>query len=169
MSSLMHVQLLGVEHMSCFPSAIVVCSETHRFLFDVGEGVQRLCVEHKVKLGRVSGVFLTNLTNRSVGGLPGLLLTLNDIGGATSNTQLVGPDALQAHLYSTRYFMRISKERFVVNNNQSRCQKTFTCDELTIHSIRLGFDLNGSTSPTNNKNNKVAGKFGVAKATELIM
>jgi len=44
-----------------------------RYLFNAGEGFQRFCVEHKVKMNRVSSCLLTRLTGDASGGLPGRL------------------------------------------------------------------------------------------------
>ena len=71
-----NLQFLCVEYVSGAAAGLVVSTENYRFLFDAGEGLQRLCVEHKVKLGRVAAVFITNVNNRTTGGLPGRSLPL---------------------------------------------------------------------------------------------
>ena len=43
----------------------------HRYLFNVGEGFQRYCVEYKIKVNKVNGVFLTRTSTDATGGLPG--------------------------------------------------------------------------------------------------
>lgn len=42
-----------------------------RYLFNVGEGTQRFCLEHKVRLSRISNLFITRGTWKNMGGLPG--------------------------------------------------------------------------------------------------
>ena len=51
-----------------------------RYLFNCGEGSQRLAHEHKMKLGKLEHVFLTRRKWEMIGGLPGLALTVQDIG-----------------------------------------------------------------------------------------
>ncbi|CAN0399139.1 unnamed protein product, partial [Hapterophycus canaliculatus] len=44
---------------------------TPRFLFNVGEGTQRLCTEHRIRLSKAEHAFFTNLSTDTLGGLPG--------------------------------------------------------------------------------------------------
>ena len=68
------------------------------YLFNCAEGTQRFCSEHKLRLaGKLRRVFLTRLTWDTVGGLPGLLLTMRDAGhrglqvhGQRLTSQLLG-------------------------------------------------------------------------------
>uniref|UniRef100_A0A7M4F001 Zinc phosphodiesterase ELAC protein 2 n=1 Tax=Crocodylus porosus TaxID=8502 RepID=A0A7M4F001_CROPO len=60
-------------------AAVYVFSEFNRYLFNCGEGVQRLMQEHKLKVARLDNIFLTRMAWANVGGLSGMLLTLRDI------------------------------------------------------------------------------------------
>ena len=62
------------------------------FLFNCGEGTQRLAAEHKFKLAKVENMFFTHTSWKNVGGLPGVVLTLQDSGCA--NISLHGPPRL---------------------------------------------------------------------------
>ena len=75
----MDVQILRVTSLgeSC-SSCIVIDSTNCRYLFNVPEGTQRLCSEMKIRLSKLSHVYLTDVSPFSVGGLPGLILTLSD-------------------------------------------------------------------------------------------
>ena len=42
-----------------------------RYLFNAGEGFQRFCVQHQVKLNRLTDLLFTRLTTDASGGLPG--------------------------------------------------------------------------------------------------
>lgn len=42
-----------------------------RYIFNVGEGFQRFCVEHKIRLAKVNAVLLTRTSSLAAGGLPG--------------------------------------------------------------------------------------------------
>lgn len=110
-------------------------------------------------------------------------MTLNDIKGNTGGNEvaLIGPDALQSYLHSTRYFMRFPRDRFTANNQQSRYQKSFICEELKIYSISLsGRGSSSNKDPTRSIDDEptthlcyvcqtpeVLGKFDIAKAVAL--
>jgi ribonuclease Z len=40
-------------------------------VFNAGEGFQRFCVQHQIKLNRISDLLLTRLSTDACGGLPG--------------------------------------------------------------------------------------------------
>lgn len=65
-----YVKVLSVNSIESSAS-IAVVSENSRILFNVGEGVQRLCVEHKIRLIKLTGIFLTESCTSNMGGLPG--------------------------------------------------------------------------------------------------
>lgn len=44
---------------------------TRRFLFNVGEGTQRLCMEHGIRVTKTEHLFFTHLSSDTLGGLPG--------------------------------------------------------------------------------------------------
>lgn len=54
----------------------VVATDSHRVLINCGEGVQRLCVEHKVRLGKISALLFTEFSPQCCLGLPGNALLL---------------------------------------------------------------------------------------------
>ncbi len=58
----------GIDSSAC----IAVFTESHRFLFNCGEGIQRLCVEHKVRLSKIRAVMFSDFSPQNVFGLPGL-------------------------------------------------------------------------------------------------
>lgn len=60
-----------------------------RYMFNCGEGTQRLAYEHKIKLAKLEHLFFTKSSWKNLGGLPGLCLTLRDAG--VSNVTLHGP------------------------------------------------------------------------------
>ena len=75
------------------------------YLINAGEGLQRFCVEHKMRLvGKLRRVLLTRLTWETAGGLPGLLLTMSD-GGQPGRTALHGPSRLKQLVGAFRPFV----------------------------------------------------------------
>ena len=43
----------------------------HRYLFNAGEGFQRYCVQHKLKVSRMMNILATRAAVDAVGGIPG--------------------------------------------------------------------------------------------------
>ena len=98
-----YVQVLAVDTASSSP-AIAFFTDNARFLFDCGEGLQRLCVEHRMRISKLDSVFLTRLCPETIGGLAGLCLTAADSGRAALN--ITGPQGTIAFWNATNYFMR---------------------------------------------------------------
>ena len=69
-SSPPQVMGIGADTGSGVPSALLFF-DRQRFLFNAGEGFQRFCVEHRIKLAKVSAVLATRTTTEATGGLPG--------------------------------------------------------------------------------------------------
>lgn len=63
-----------------------------RYLFNCGEGTQRLANEHKTKIARLEHIFMTQTKWQHIGGLPGLSLTVQDTG--VPELTLHGPPGL---------------------------------------------------------------------------
>jgi ribonuclease Z len=64
------LQFLGTQTGDSTPTLLLFFN-SKRYLFNCGEGTQRFCIEKKVKLARVHGIFLTRLKWEQIGGLPG--------------------------------------------------------------------------------------------------
>ncbi|KAF0300364.1 Ribonuclease Z, mitochondrial [Amphibalanus amphitrite] len=75
------------------------------YLFNCGEGTQRLSHERKTRLARLENVFVTCNSWRNVGGVLGALLTLNDIG--VPALTLHGPPGLSSLYDDTRSFIQL--------------------------------------------------------------
>ncbi|XP_042308509.1 zinc phosphodiesterase ELAC protein 2 [Sceloporus undulatus] len=83
-------------------AAVYVFSEYNRYLFNCGEGVQRLMQEHKLKVARLDNIFLTRMNWANVGGLSGMILTLKETG--VPKCVLSGPPQLQNYLEAIKVF-----------------------------------------------------------------
>lgn len=62
------------------PRSLYVFTDQSRYLFNCGEGTQRLAHEHKMKLSKLEHIFITHPSWENVGGLPGVALTIQDVG-----------------------------------------------------------------------------------------
>ena len=67
-----------------------------RCLVNVGDSTQRICMDAKVKMSKVSGVIITSLAPHNVSGLAGLILCLSDLG--VGKLKLVGPPGLEGYV-----------------------------------------------------------------------
>lgn len=76
---------------------------SHRYLFNCGEGTQRLAHEHKTKLARLEHIFMTRTSWQRIGGLPGLTLTVQDSG--VPSLALHGPPGLDELFRAMRRFV----------------------------------------------------------------
>lgn len=88
------------------PSLLLESLSGKRYIFgSVPEGTQRCLVEHKHRVSKLSSVFLTGeISWDSIGGLPGLILTVSDQGKKDLNIAHSNP--LLNYIISTwRYFV----------------------------------------------------------------
>ncbi|XP_061472516.1 zinc phosphodiesterase ELAC protein 2 isoform X2 [Rhineura floridana] len=83
-------------------AAVYVFSEYNRYLFNCGEGMQRLMQEHKLKVARLDNIFITRMNWANVGGLSGMILTLKETG--VPKCVLSGPPQLQNYLEAIKVF-----------------------------------------------------------------
>ena len=98
-----YLQILGTGS-SEVPPSLLLFTDTHRYLFNCGENLLRLCNEHKVKVARVRDVFLTRCAWENVGGVPGLAMNLRDIG--VPSVRLRGPRGLADFQRASGVYMR---------------------------------------------------------------
>lgn len=85
-------------------SSIQLFFDEARYLFECGDGTQRICTEHGIKLGRLRGIYLTSLAAPSTGGLFGLFLTIADAG--KQEISITGPEGLKRLFSGARSFYR---------------------------------------------------------------
>lgn len=74
-----------------------------RYLFNCGEGTQRLAKEHKTKLTKLEHFFVTQRSWTCIGGLPGLSLTIQNAG--VPKITLHGPPKLIDVYHGMREFV----------------------------------------------------------------
>ncbi|XP_022054141.2 zinc phosphodiesterase ELAC protein 2 isoform X2 [Acanthochromis polyacanthus] len=99
--STVYLQVVGAGSRDNHAS-LYVFSEFNRYLFNCGEGTQRLMQEHKLKAARLDNIFLTRLSWENVGGLSGMILTLKDTG--VTECVLSGPPQLDNYLNAIKSF-----------------------------------------------------------------
>ncbi|XP_039125249.1 tRNase Z TRZ3, mitochondrial-like isoform X1 [Dioscorea cayenensis subsp. rotundata] len=94
-STICYVQILGtgMDTQDTSPS-VLLFFDKQRFIFNTGEGLQRFCTEHKIKLSKIDHMFLTRVCSETAGGLPGLLLSLAGMGEEGMSVNIWGPSDL---------------------------------------------------------------------------
>lgn len=85
------------------PASVYLFTDQSRYLFNCGEGTQRLAHEHKTKLSRLEHIFMTRTSWSHIGGLPGLCLTVQDAG--VPELTIHGPPGLEEMFKATRRFV----------------------------------------------------------------
>ncbi|KAK8936191.1 hypothetical protein KSP39_PZI013536 [Platanthera zijinensis] len=105
-NTLCYVQILGtgMDTQDTSPS-VFLFFDKQRFIFNAGEGLQRFCTEHKIKLSKVDHIFLTRVSSETAGGLPGLLLTLAGMGEEGMLVNIWGPSDLKFLVDAMRSFI----------------------------------------------------------------
>uniref|UniRef100_A0A8C4TMN3 Zinc phosphodiesterase ELAC protein 2 n=1 Tax=Erpetoichthys calabaricus TaxID=27687 RepID=A0A8C4TMN3_ERPCA len=99
--AIVYVQVVGAGSRDNNPS-VYVFSDCNRYLFNCGEGTQRLMQEHKLKVSRLDNIFVTRMSWENVGGLSGMILTLKDTG--VPECVLSGPPQLGKYVDAIRAF-----------------------------------------------------------------
>ncbi|XP_005067677.1 zinc phosphodiesterase ELAC protein 2 isoform X2 [Mesocricetus auratus] len=116
-------------------AALYVFSEFNRYLFNCGEGVQRLMQEHKLKVARLDNIFLTRMHWSNVGGLCGMILTLKETG--LPKCVLSGPPQLEKYLEAIKIFSGPLKGIDLAVRPHSAPEykdETMTVHQVPIHS-----------------------------------
>ncbi|KAL1494480.1 hypothetical protein ABEB36_010074 [Hypothenemus hampei] len=96
------LQVLGTGAQGA-PRSVYMFSDQNRYLFNCGEGTQRLAHEHKTKLAKLEHIFVTQAVWRNIGGLPGTALTIQDVG--VPQITLHGPEGLKDIFPATKRFV----------------------------------------------------------------
>ncbi|KAH7657828.1 Ribonuclease Z protein [Dioscorea alata] len=102
-----YVQILGtgMDTQDTSPS-VLLFFDNQRFIFNAGEGLQRFCTEHKIKLSKIDHIFLTRVSSETAGGLPGLVSYGVNIWGPSDLNYLLDamksfiPNAAMVHTHS---------------------------------------------------------------------
>ena len=74
-----YLQLLGAAGPDSPPS-LLLFFDNSRYLINAPEGTQRLATQHQIRLSKLHHILLTRSSTLTLGGLPGLAITLADLG-----------------------------------------------------------------------------------------
>ncbi|XP_056871053.1 zinc phosphodiesterase ELAC protein 2 isoform X2 [Takifugu flavidus] len=140
--STVYLQVLGAGSRDN-PASIYVFSEFNRYLFNCGEGTQRLMQEHKLKATHLDNIFLTRMNWQNVGGLSGMILTLKDIG--VPECVLSGPPQLENFLDAIKSFsgpleaIKLSVRPYTAD--------AYTDDTMTVHQVPIFGQVTNGRDP----------------------
>uniref|UniRef100_A0A5S8Q2I0 Zinc phosphodiesterase ELAC protein 2 n=1 Tax=Xenopus tropicalis TaxID=8364 RepID=A0A5S8Q2I0_XENTR len=156
-----YVQVAGAGSRDSGAS-VYVFSEFNRYLFNCGEGTQRLMQEHKLKIARLDNIFLTRMNWANVGGLSGLILTLRDTG--LPKCVLSGPPQLQKYLEAIRVFS--GPLQGIELAVRPYTDAMYSDDTMTVYQVPLFSKCKTTISSPSLLHDK-KGNFIVLKAKEL--
>ncbi|KAF0917529.1 hypothetical protein E2562_020907 [Oryza meyeriana var. granulata] len=190
-NTICYVQILGtgMDTQDTSPS-ILLFFDKQRFIFNAGEGLQRFCTEHKIKLSKIDHIFFTRVCSETAGGLPGLVLTLAGIGEEGMSVNVWGPSDLDFLASAMRSFIpnraMLHTHSFGVEQNVSSSQSKDAAVIIDDEVVRISAMFvkprhNNEVSSLNDSNLKpgdtaiiyacelpeLKGKFDPAKAAAL--
>jgi ribonuclease Z len=126
------IQILGTDTVDVTPS-IIVHYDSQRYLFNCGEGTQRLFVEKGVKFGKMQHVFCTRVDWECIGGLPGMLLTVSDAG--INKLTLHGGPNLTHFIVATRHF--IYRSTMHVTANEFKDAEPYVDENMRVYPVMV--------------------------------
>uniref|UniRef100_A0AAX7UZ76 Zinc phosphodiesterase ELAC protein 2 n=1 Tax=Astatotilapia calliptera TaxID=8154 RepID=A0AAX7UZ76_ASTCA len=130
--STVYLQVVGAGSRDNAAS-VYVFSEFNRYLFNCGEGTQRLMQEHKLKAARLDNIFLTRLSWENVGGLSGMILTLKDTG--VPECVLSGPPQLENYLNAIKSFSGPLED--IKLSVRPYTEETYSDDTMTVYQVPI--------------------------------
>uniref|UniRef100_A0A8C5ALW3 Zinc phosphodiesterase ELAC protein 2 n=1 Tax=Gadus morhua TaxID=8049 RepID=A0A8C5ALW3_GADMO len=112
-------------------ASLYVFSEYNRYLFNCGEGTQRLMQEHKLKASRLDNIFLTRMNWDNIGGLSGMILTLKDIG--VPECVLSGPPQLGNFINAIKVFSGALED--IKLSVRPYTEEAYTDETMSVHQV----------------------------------
>ncbi|XP_029293167.1 zinc phosphodiesterase ELAC protein 2 isoform X2 [Cottoperca gobio] len=131
-SATVYVQVVGAGSRDNAAS-LYVFSDFNRYLFNCGEGTQRLMQEHKLRVSRLDNIFLTRMSWENVGGLSGMILTLKDTG--VPKCALCGPPQLENYLNAIKSFSGPLEN--IKLSVRPHSDEAFTDETMTVYQVPI--------------------------------
>ncbi|KAK6624132.1 hypothetical protein RUM44_010990 [Polyplax serrata] len=152
------LEVIGNGAEGC-PRSVYMCTDHRKYLFNCGEGTQRLANEFRIKLSRTPHVFITYPSWENVSGLLGMALTLQGIGIPEINIH--GPKIIENVFNATNKFVALRTIKVNVIECDSHIDFNDGCikvKHVPLHSVNspnLNKKLSESTiSPLQESSNK---------------
>ncbi|KAI8926584.1 beta-lactamase-like protein [Entophlyctis helioformis] len=135
-----HLQILGTHSGDTTPS-IMLHFDTARYMFNCGEGTQRLCVETRRRLAKLRALFFTRTKWDTLGGVPGMILTVADAGITTF--QLYGPQNLAHAIAGTRGFVHRPGINMQIQDIVNDADFAYKDENLHVRAVTIRPDTEG--------------------------
>ncbi|KAG2496087.1 hypothetical protein HYH03_005690 [Edaphochlamys debaryana] len=128
---------LDIDHTS--PS-ILLFFDKERYLFNAGEGIQRLFREHKLKIKQVNAYFITRISTETLGGLPGMALSVTPpesggLLGKQAACTVKGPRGLGAYVAAFRGYVNSENTVDVQEIDAASTEPLYKSDVVSIFPI----------------------------------
>lgn len=124
------------------PASVYLFTDQARYLFNCGEGTQRLAYEHKTKLSCLENIFITRTCWERIGGLPGICLTMQDVG--VPSVTLHGPPGLDELFKAMRRFVILKDMR--VEAAECRADDVFEDHAMTLKYVMINREPASATN-----------------------
>ncbi|XP_067005978.2 ribonuclease Z, mitochondrial [Anabrus simplex] len=126
------------------PRSLYIFTDQSRYLFNCGEGTQRLAHEHRMKLSKLEHIFITHPSWENIGGLPGVALTIQDVG--VPEITIHGPEGTNEIFAATRRFVILRD----LSVRMANCEagQFFEDNVLTVHYVHLTPDTQNNSEGT---------------------
>nr|XP_054763140.1 zinc phosphodiesterase ELAC protein 2-like [Lytechinus pictus] len=140
-SSVVSLQIIGNGSIDCPPSVLVI-SDTSRYLFNCGEGTQRLLMECGTRnLSKLEHIFLTRMTWENVGGAIGMTITLKNIG--IPRVTMYGPPNMEEFKKALQIF---AKHEAIDINLKPYSEGPFQNETMVVTTVPLFSTKNEATA-----------------------
>jgi len=115
------------------PSTLVLYTDHRRYLFNCGEGSQRLITQLSISrtLAQMENIFLTSKTWRNMGGLPGLCLSIRSAGAP--DVTVHGPKGVMDIYEATKGFLLLFEFDVLAHNGSD----VFDDGSIKVDSVEL--------------------------------
>ncbi|KAL0085632.1 beta-lactamase-like protein [Phycomyces blakesleeanus] len=141
------------------PPTIIVHYDQQRYMFNCREGTQRLCVEEKVRMTKLRNIFLTRINWETMGGMPGMLLTLTDVG--TKRLDLHGGKNLTHLMAAMRQFIYRTSNQVETHEIKSSLD-TFDDGNLSVKPVPIFPTASATAMPTVSSSTSSVSSFNSA-------
>ncbi|EGG24069.1 hypothetical protein DFA_06207 [Cavenderia fasciculata] len=121
-----------------YAPSIYTFFDKERYFFDSPEGCQRVIKERtSIKLSKIGGIFITNLSWDTIGGLFGILYILAGI-DTVKDVNVYGPRGLYNIFYHARQFFNVSMKTNIFEMNDRNCEELPECtSSMNVTSIPI--------------------------------
>ncbi|CRG94850.1 tRNA 3'-trailer sequence RNase, putative [Plasmodium gallinaceum] len=146
-----YIQLIG-WHKLAIPSSLRLFVNGNVTLFNCGENSQRFLNEHKLHLVKIKNIFFTKINPETIGGLIGLLLTIDNI--SDNLISIYGPKPLERIIDNfTSTFAKLKNIRIKVYEISNYISPIILKGDVIITPIMLNekkTPLNANVNVSNN-------------------